>query len=391
MPAMPESPTPVSLLAAFREEFGRQANLFRAPGRVNLVGEHTDYNDGFVMPMNTAVFTWVAIRPREDRLVKARSVLFDETVEFELDGMDNSGQNHWSGYLKGVLYVLLDEGYELHGAELLIDGNVPLGGGLSSSASLEAAIATAFLGTAGYTVEPGKLALMCKRAENEFVGVQCGIMDQFVIAGSAFNHAMKLDCRSLEFTQVALPKEVRILVTDTGVKHQLAAGGYNQRREECEASVGLLAAHDVSITALRDVSPQMLHRHRGELGDTLFRRALHVVSENQRVHAAESAIAEQDLPALGRLIDASHDSLRDNFEVSCVELDQLVAVARRCKGVYGSRMVGGGFGGCTMTLVEPAHLERIRDKISREYAESAGKPPWQHVVQPAHPAGKVEE
>jgi galactokinase len=387
---MPEMPKPRQVMAEFERRHGGGGRLYRAPGRVNLVGEHTDYNDGFVMPMNTAVFTWVAIRPRADRRVIAHSVLFDETVEFECGSTGHAGSGGWPAYLEGVVRVLSEEGYALSGADLLIDGNVPLGGGLSSSASLETALAVAFLDSAGHPIDPARVALMCQRAENEYVGVKCGIMDQFVIAGGACNHAMKLDCRTLRFEHVALPDNLGILVTDTGVKHQLGAGEYNRRREACESAVAVLAAADPSVRALRDATPELLDRQREALGDTLFRRARHVVTENLRVHAAERALGAGDLEALGRLIDASHDSLRDDYEVSCAELDYLVANARRSAGVYGSRMVGGGFGGCIITLADSGRLPHIRTTLSRAYEEFAGRAPWQHVVEPAPPAGRAE-
>ena len=381
--------TPDRMVSEFRARFGTLPRLFRAPGRVNIIGEHCDYNDGFVMPVNTALYTWLAIAPREDRLIHVHSSNFGSTQSLNLENLGKGDGEHWFEYIKAVAWVLHDEGIGLHGAEILIHGEIPLGGGLSSSASLETVLAFALMENTGAGIERGRLARWCKRAENEFVGVNCGIMDQYVISLSESNHAMKLDCRSLEFDQVPMPEDARILVVDTGVKHQLNDGGFNARRQECENAVSIVAGHADGIIALRDVSIELLELHRQELDERLFRRARHVVTELQRVGNAQWAMQHNELETLGRILNASHVSLREDFEVSCSELDALTTIARKCPGVYGSRMVGAGFGGCTISLVKPACLDQVIETICLEYGKQCGAEPWWHVVSPSDPVGEV--
>lgn len=363
--------------------------MYRAPGRVNIIGEHTDYNDGYVMPMNTAVFTWAAAAPRNDRLVKVHSVLFNQSCEFSLDQLEPGGLPAWAEYAKGVAFAILAEGFGLAGADLMIEGEIPLGGGLSSSASLEAVIGVALLGSSGLEADPMELALMCQRAEHEFAGVPCGIMDQAVITTCPQGHAMKLDCRSLEPEFIPLPEDLCLLVIDSGVKHQLSDGGYKQRREECDFAIALISSQEESVSSYRDVNPGMVDRYESELGEMPCRRARHAVTETQRVRDAIKAIAVNDMEGLGQLINQSHASLRDDFMVSCRELDFIQQTASETPGVYGSRMVGGGFGGCAIVLVDPACLEDARAHIVRAYSEYSGQEPWNHVVESAPPAGLV--
>jgi galactokinase len=378
---------PEKLVNRFKLLFGKEPVLYRAPGRVNIIGEHTDYNDGFVMPMNTAVYAWVAASPRIEPLLRVHSVLFDQTIEFALDSIEPGGAPAWAEYAKGVASTLQDEGFELTGADLLIDGEIPLGGGLSSSASLEAVIAVALLGCSGLEADPMKVALMCQRAEHEFAGVPCGIMDQAVICACPEDHAIRLDCRSLEIKPILLPADLCLLVVDSGVKHQLSDGGYRQRRFECDFAIDLLRKREPGVASYRDVSLQMLDVHQAELGELPFRRARHAVTETLRVQEAESAMAGGKLQELGEILNASHASLRDDFMVSCNELDFLQQTAVQTLGVYGSRMVGGGFGGCTISLVDPAMLDEVRGRIVAAYAEYSGQAPWSHRVKSASPAG----
>lgn len=373
----------------FRKLFGVEPDFYRAPGRVNIIGEHTDYNDGFVMPMNTAVFTYAAASPREDGVVRAHSVLFDETFEFGLRGIVRGGAPAWAEYAKGVAFALQSNGFELKGADIVIEGEIPLGGGLSSSASLEAVIGVALLGSAGLEADPMELALMCQRAEHEFAGVPCGIMDQAVITACPEGHAMKLDCRSLEPEFIALPEDLCLLIIDSGVKHQLSDGGYAQRREECDFAIQRMASREPGVSSFRDLTAETVDRYAQELGELPYRRARHVVAEIQRVRDAVKAISDNDMETLGDLINASHASLRDDFMVSCKELDFLQKTAIETPGVYGARMVGGGFGGCTITLVDPVCLGDARAHIVRAYAEYAGVEPWNQVVASAPPAGKI--
>jgi galactokinase len=382
---------PARMAARFKARFGRAGRLYRAPGRVNIIGEHTDYNDGFVLPTNTALYTWVVAAPRSDRVVRAHSVRFDESVEFGLERVAPGGALAWAEYVKGVAAVLGEEGVALRGADLLIDGDLPFGGGLSSSASLEAAVAVALLGCADATMAPVKLALACQRAEHEYAGVPCGIMDQAVITGCPKNHAMLLDCRSLEPAFPRLPDDLCLVVIDSGVKHQLSDGRYRQRRDECDYALEWLAAREDGVTSYRDVDLAMLERHAKKLDDAPLRRARHAVSETRRALAAVDALQNDDRVALGAILDASHASLRDDFMVSCRELDFLVETAQATRGVFGARMVGGGFGGCMIALADPAERDRVVSHVADAYRAYSGREPWRHVVAPAAPAGPVDD
>jgi galactokinase len=378
-----------SVTSAFRRAFGRQSRLFRAPARVNIIGEHCDYNDGFVMPTNTALYTWLAIAPRNDRVVRIRTLDFEQETEFELDAIQQDPDGGWQEYPKGVIQIMQNEGYRLNGADILITGEIPLGGGLSSSASLETVTALAMLTISNHEVDRQRLALICQAAENEFVGVSCGIMDQYVISLCQRNQAIMLDCRSLEYKPAPLPADAQLLIVNSGVKHQLSEGGYNERRGECEQAVTLLAASTPEITALRDVSMLQVDSHRETLGDVLYRRCRHVVTEIQRVRDAFLAMYDNDPVTLGHLMNLSHESLRDDFEVSCSELDSLVDIARNCDGVHGSRMVGAGFGGCTVSLVAHRNIQAVTTEICRQYHKILGRVPWYQVVEASDPVGEI--
>ncbi len=387
---MPEPIAKISVLNAFHSKFGRSARVFKAPARINIIGEHCDYNDGFVMPSNTALYTWLAIAPRKDRIVRVLALDFNQTVEISLDSICADSNGGWQEYPKGVLKVLQDEGFELFGADILMTGEIPLGGGLSSSASLEAVMAFAMLSCAGYEIDRRQLALMCKTAENQFVGVACGIMDQYVISICGKDEAMMLDCRSLDYKNAPLPDDARLLIVNSGVRHNLQAGGYNERREECEQAVALLRDKGLDITALRDVSMEDLDTHRETLGDLLYKRCKHVVTEIQRVGEAYAAMHMHETETLGRLMNQSHNSLRDDYEVSCSELDSLVDIARNCEGVYGSRMVGAGFGGCTVSLVKRDKIQSVVDEICTQYRKILGQDPWTNIVKASEPVQEVQ-
>lgn len=343
------------MIAEFRRLYGQQPRLFRAPGRVNLIGEHTDYNAGFVMPAPLDFATRVAAAPRTDGLVVLRSRDFpEEEVTFELaDLLPGSGGHHWADYVRGVAWVLRQNYPELKGAHLLIEGDVPIGAGLSSSASVEVAAALALLAVSELPTPPGpELAKICQRAENEFVGMRCGIMDQFVSCCGQAGHALMLDCRSLEYRQLPLASEAQLVIVNSGIKHALAGGEYNQRRASCEAGalkLGVPALRDATLPAVEDLLDPLLRR-----------RCRHVVGENQRVVEAARALERGDLVEFGALMYASHESLRVDYEVSCPELDLMVHKARKQEGVYGARMTGGGFGGCTVNLVRPEDVESFR-------------------------------
>jgi len=372
---------------AFVARFGRAPKLFRAPGRVNIIGGHTDYNQGFVLPTTTALYTWIGIAPRADRVLRAYACRFDSTEEIDLDQIERCEDGQWREYVKGVASVLEAAGHALRGADIAIDGEIPLGGGLSSSASLETALAFALLDVAGVAIERAELAQLCQRAETDFVGASCGIMDQYVISCCTRDRAMLLDCRSLEFESVAIPDGARLLVVDTGVSHRLPAGDYNSRREECERAVALLAGQIPQLRALRDLAPARLEDAKHALDERLYRRCRHIVGENQRVVDAYASLQRGDVAQLGKLITASHVSLRDDYEISCAELDALVEIMLACAGVHGARLVGGGFGGCALCLVDAAWLDRVIDAVRTQYAQVLGRPPWLHAVTAADPVG----
>jgi galactokinase len=386
---MAEAITRASVLSAFHSKFGKPARLFRAPARINIIGEHCDYNDGFVMPTNTALYTWLALAPREDRTVQIAASDFKQIVKINLDQLHKGSDGGWQEYIKGVLLVLQNEGYELNGADILTTGEIPLGGGLSSSASLETVVAFAMLTCAGYDIDRSQMALMCKTAENEFVGVACGIMDQYVISLCGKDQAMMLDCRSLRHKPAPLPDDAQLLIVNSGVVHRLHEGSLNKRRFECEQAVARLRDDGLQIAALRDLSMEILNIHRDVLDNLLYRRCRHVVTEIGRVEDAFEAMVNKDPETLGQLMNQSHDSLKDDFEVSCRELDFLVDVARKCDGVYGSRMVGAGFGGCTVSLVKREKIKSVVAKISRQYRELQGQDPWYHVVEASEPVQEI--
>jgi galactokinase len=365
------------------------ARQFRAPARVNLIGEHTDYNDGLVLPTTTALFTSVTATPRADRIVKVTSGQMQDTQGFDLDDVELVEKPQWIDYAKGVAAEIEMEGVRLLGADLHIESDIPLGGGLSSSASFELAIATALLEISAASLSGPAIAKLCQRAENRYAGVSCGIMDQYVIACCEANMAMLLDCRTLHTEQVAIPADLRLLITDSGFKHNLPVSGYNNRLGECALACRILAQDVPEVTALRDLSMDSLESRRGQLDDLLYRRCRHVVSEIQRVRDAFAALQTGDLDRLGNLISASHTSLRDDYDVSRDEVDQLVEIADGSSGVLGSRMVGAGFGGCVLSLVEADKIDEAAREVRQKYGELTGDEPWMHIVQAAPPAREV--
>ena len=380
---------PSDLKQRFTSRFGAEPQLFRAPGRVNLIGEHTDYNDGFVMPSAIDMYTWVALSQRQDRRLVMASENFSEELQFNLDDPNPLPQKHWSDYPLGVAVILEKTGYRLKGACLLICGEVPLGSGLSSSAAIEVATALALLSNSGIEIDRVALAKICQRAENEFVGMRCGIMDQFISLYGHAGQALMLDCRSLDYRLLPLPEEVRLVICNTMVKHELASGEYNKRRADCEAAVRHLSRSLPSVKALRDVTSQELDQYGKGLDGSVLRRARHVVSEDERVQRAAGALASGDLGLFGQLMEQSHRSLRSDFEVSCAELDTMVELARKIEGVYGARMTGGGFGGCTINLVKASQVDRFKDIVARGYQQATGLTPQIFVSLAAEGGGSV--
>jgi galactokinase len=354
---------------AFEQKFGSPPGaIVRAPGRVNLIGEHTDYNDGFVLPMAIDRAIWIALRPRPDRLVVAHSLDFDQTLEFNLDRLEK--QSGWIEYLKGVAWTLHDAGYELRGFDAAVAGDVPIGAGLSSSAAWELASARAFSVTSSFAWDAAKMALLGQRAENKWVGVNCGIMDQMISAAGQANHALLIDCRSLETQTVPLPLNTVVIVLDTATRRGLVDSAYNERRSQCEA-----VAKFFGVKALRDVTLDQLNEKRDQLDRVAYRRALHVISENERTLQAAEAMKRGEASELGQLMELSHMSLRDDFEVSSRELNIMVECAERQAGCYGARMTGAGFGGCAVALVRQNAAEAFSAGVAAEYqAETSLKP-----------------
>jgi len=366
--------------------FGTEMRMFRAPGRVNLIGEHTDYNDGFVMPAAIGFYTWIAVAKRGDRVVEAYSDGFDEKISLSLDGLAGPPQRHWSDFIRGVAAKLQDAGHRLSGANLVVHGEVPLGAGLSSSASLEVATALALTSVSEITVPRLEVVKLCQAAEHEYVGTRCGIMDQFVVSFGTAGHALKLDCRSLEYQLLAIPRNLSLVICNSMVRHELASGEYNRRRTDCETGVRLLQRCLPQVRALRDVSRADLEKYKYLLPERVYRRCRHVVTEDQRVLAAAEALQSQDANRFGHLMYLSHASMRDDYEMSCQELDLLVDLASSSAGVYGSRMTGGGFGGCTVNLVKADFAASFKAHIWQAYRERTGISPDIYICEPAQGA-----
>ena len=361
------------LKADFIRRFAAPPRLFSAPGRVNLIGEHTDYNDGFVLPMAIERRTVVAGAPRNDRRVVAYSGATGDTFELELDQPGAPRRGVWGDYVEGTARALMARGVAVAGANLFIESDVPRGGGLSASAALETSVGLALASLAGEpNVDRVTLAKAGQAAEHEYVGTLCGIMDQYIAALGVEHHALLVDCRSLEARRVPLVlPDARIVVCDTGVKHELATSAYNQRRAECEEAVRRLLVALPGIRALRDVSPEAFEAHAGMLPETVRRRARHVVTENARTLRAVDALVARNFDEFGQLMHASHNSLRHDFEVSSPELDLAVDEALAHEGVYGARMTGGGFGGCMIALARtpavPSLMQRLTTALSARF------------------------
>jgi galactokinase len=378
------------LLASFQVCFGTGASIYRAPGRVNLIGEHTDYNEGFVLPAAIGFSCWVGIAPRTDRKLLLYSGNFKEAQETDLDNLGNRGSGHWSDYPIGVAWALQEAGYRLRGADVYVSGDVPLGAGLSSSAAIEVSTGYALLSTASHAIDRTKLAVLCQRAENEFVGARVGIMDQFVSCHGRAGHALLIDCRSLEYHAQKLPPKISLVICNTMVKHKIQAGDYNVRRAECEEAVQKLSAALPKIRSLRDVSWEQLTQNRDLLSDTLYRRCRHIISENRRVQQVAEIFQHGQVDELREVMAASHESMRDDYEISCRELDVMVDIAGRQRGVYGARMTGGGFGGCTINLVDAGHAEEFQARVSAEYEAAMGLRPDIYICEASQGAELVE-
>ena len=378
--------------AAFVDRFGYPPRwIVRAPGRVNLIGEHTDYNDGFVLPVAIDRAIWIAAASCDDGRVVVHSLNFDERAEFSLDtllGKDGSLNNQGSGwieYLKGTAWSLQSAGHELAGWEGVLIGDVPLGAGLSSSAALEVATARAFAAAAGLEWDPVEMAKLGQKAENQWVGVNCGIMDQLISAAGRQDHALLIDCRSLETRPVPCPPGAAIVILDTATRRGLVDSAYNERRAQCEA-----AAAFFGVKALRDVDRQMLQAKASELDDAVLRRARHVITENDRALAAVNAMGNGDLETLGQLMIQSHASLRDDYEVSSDALNAMVDLANAHPACYGARMTGAGFGGCAVAVVESDAADSFTRTVAADYERQTGHNPTLYVCRASSGATVVE-
>ncbi|HEX6805408.1 MAG TPA: galactokinase [Terriglobales bacterium] len=379
------------LVQEFERGFHVRPSIFRAPGRVNLIGEHTDYNEGFVLPSAIGFYAHVAVAPRSDSKLAVRSMDFPESFEFSITNLPAAKTGTWWDYVLGVAIELLREGYDLPGASFLVHGDIPVGAGLSSSAALEVASALAFLSLSGRDMPLKAVAKLCQRAENEFVGARVGIMDQFVSCMGRKDNAVLLDCRSLEFDLVPIPESIKLVICNTMVKHELSGGEYNQRRAECERGVQILGKAYPGIQALRDASVQQLEAQKASMPAVVYKRCLHVILENQRVQDAASCFRAGDLACVGGLMRDSHASLRDLYEVSCVELDAMVEAADGLPGYIGGRMTGGGFGGCTVNLVEARQAASFAEAIAARYRKATGILPDIHICSAADGAGAEQE
>jgi galactokinase len=378
-----------SILERFRARFGAEPHVYRAPGRVNLIGEHTDYNDGFAMPAAIEFYCWVAVSAREDRLLSIYSEEFSAAADADLDSASHQPSKTWSDYPVGVALQLEQAGFKLRGANLLIESEVPMGAGLSSSAAIEVATALALANQSGWSPDSVRLAQLCQKAENEFVGARVGIMDQFVSLHGQENRALMLDCRALSFESLLIPDSVKLVISNTMVKHELASSEYNRRRADCEEAVRRLAKVLPGIRALRDVSLEQLERHRGVLTDVIYKRALHIVTEDARVLDSAEALRSGDIARFGMRMAESHRSLRDLYEVSCRELDLMVDLAYQQKGVFGARMTGGGFGGATINLVDARYAGEFKEKMAKAYQKETGLVPQIYICKPAEGASPV--
>ncbi len=349
--------------------------VVRAPGRVNLIGEHTDYNDGFVLPLAIDRAIWIALEPSDDGRVAVRSADFEQSGEFPLEQLTHQ-QAGWLEYLKGVAWSLRDAGYALAGWQGVVLGDVPRGAGLSSSAALEVATARAFAAASGWVWEPVKMAKLGQRAENKWVGVNCGIMDQLISATGRAGHAVLIDCRSLELSPVPFPRGIAVAILDTSTRRGLVDSEYNERRACCEA-----AAKAFGVRALRDVDLARFQREAGRLDEVTARRARHVISENERTLAAAEAMRGGDAATLGRLMNESHRSLDGDYQVSSAALNAMVESARAHPACYGARMTGAGFGGCAVALLDAAAGDDFARRVAAEYQAKTGHAPAVYVCQ----------
>jgi galactokinase len=380
---------PESLFALHRSRFKVDPAVFAAPGRVNLIGEHTDYAEGFVMPAAIDFAMLAGISPRDDGKVVVYSENYREECSFDAAALPTKARQHWSDYPLGVVAILAGEGINIPGFSLSLLGDVPLGSGLSSSASLEVATALAVTSLVGTNIPGPKLARLCQRAENEFVGASSGIMDQFISANGAEDHALLLDCRDLSFKLVPIPSSVALVIANTMVKHSVAGGEYTTRRAEVEEAAAVIARHRPEVRFLRDATVDDLNRWGGEMSANALKRARHVITENLRTVAAAEALMNHDLPEVGRLMAEAHISYSRDFEASCIEADVMVNLAHDLPGLIGARLTGGGFGGCTINLVERGQAPAFAKALGARYASEIGIVPQIHICHASGGAHRI--
>src|SRR5262249_15244930 len=371
-----------ALIETFQRLYNIQPRVFSAPGRVNLIGEHTDYNDGFVLPMAINRRTYVAAAPRSDRQVLVHSLNLKEDAAFSLNQNQPLERGNWANYIAGVTFVVQQQGLDLRGLDLAIDSDVPIGSGLSSSAAIEVSVGLAFVTLNRQQIDERGLALASQKAEHIYAGTQCGIMDQLTATTAQKGHALLIDCRSLVATAIPMHLDNAVVVVcNTNVKHELASSAYNQRRTQCEEGVKILARKIPGVRALRDVSIADFEKYQSELPDPIDRRCRHVITENDRTLRAAQALRFADLDKFAELMSQSHRSLRDDFEVSSRELDIMVEIAAQHPAYLGARMTGGGFGGCTVNLVRRDLLDGFRRTIEEKYFEATGIKPAVYQVE----------
>lgn len=373
-----------------QDRFGDPGTLFRAPARVNLIGEHTDYTGGLVMPMAIDFQTVAAISRRDDERLVFFSQNYGEETFVELESLDRGARGHWCDYPAGVAWSLRKEGIRFKGFNMTLAGDVPLGAGLSSSASVEVAVAMAILHLSESSLPLEKLATLCRRAENEFVGAKSGIMDQFVVAGAVAHRAMMLDTRSLKFELLPLPDDVRVVIANSMVKHAVATGEYGNRRDEVEAGQAVLQ-RERGLALLRDATLADLDACREKMTPESFARCRHIITENARVLEAREALLAGDMARFGSLMAEAHVSFRDDFAASCEEVDKLVEIAQRQPDCIGARITGGGFGGCTVNVVKAAGAEAFVTAIKREYVQATGIEADCFICEPADGALALAE
>jgi galactokinase len=370
--------------------FEAEPAIYVAPGRVNLIGEHTDYAEGFVMPAAINFATLAGISPRADGMIAIYSENYGEVRHFDAAELPAKAGKHWTDYPLGVVSILAGEGNRIPGFSLSLWGDVPLGSGLSSSASVEVATALAVTGLIGVTYPGPVLARLCQRAENEFVGASCGIMDQFISANGAKDHALLLDCRELSFKLAPIPDHVALVIANTMVKHAITGGEYTGRRAEVEAACAVIARHRPEVRFLRDATVEDLEKWGAEMTPNSLKRARHVITENARTVAAAEALILGDLAELGRLMAEAHLSYSKDFEASCEEADAMVELAQDLPGLIGARLTGGGFGGCTINLVEQSQAEAFVERLAKLYAGRTGIVPQIYICRASGGAHRLE-